>query len=728
VTGGGYVAVTVPDRENKGERIVVYGHHTARAGDTPRPLHAGAKLSAVRQRVAEVQAQQKQQSSNPSSGGGSGSARDLRDAGNLGQLKEPLDKAVNELRTGGKLRNFRPFDGGPETKFRDDAESEKNGDAGKFMNHVRERHLPQGSPTDAMVHPALETLFSSQGQLLKQKQAYTLLTGYRPNGENAGKSILTKSEGFGSSDKDAVAEALDSEIDRINAKAAPQNDRQRAALHLAAGVIGREKQLPAEVMKAIHDKIGSGKASQSTANPAAAAPAPKAEPEKPSFDPEKKIERPPHFNQSQLRDAAEDHAAKLTEDMRLPHGSEEVLVPAIEKFAWMVGNLHPGLSDKQSAGIAAATIRDMASGSRADGHAAMSSLRTGSMTAFMATLRRKADEAAAKLGKSADLGDLLDDLDALEKAFNPGELRVSAGDIGGGQFAAEAGGHAASAAHQGGGVLAHHVREAVLDTGERAAGRAARGTSPTSQPWYSPARVGAELGGNVGGEVAWRIARNFIPAPLRAAGSLAEAGVAGLARSAGKFAGREGIQGAAGIVGGLAGGALGEHAVGGGYKPPEYNDAGEPLAEAAGTLAGGATLGSDTAVKAVKVLTGAARARLIGQTVGGVVGDLAGGWAPRVATAAGCSRAARTTGSRATTKERSPGSRRNTRARRHERRDLHPAQLTHDRPATLRRRAWDQEPVSGPRGRGSEQVSPRRQKQAGQDDPGSPFELYAQGT
>jgi hypothetical protein len=636
ITGAGYIAVHAPDPDNKGERLVVYGEHYKNDGSTT-PLRAGSTLSDVRRAVADYEQkyqQQRPQNQNaPSSstiGGATSGPRELRDAQNLEPNRKALiDKTVAALKgTQGGLQTLRAGQDGPEMQFRGDGSNDKehNDAAGQFVAHLRDKHLASGAPQGQAVHKALDTLFSNEGRVLTRKQAFAQLTGYTKEGQDRNKpSILTKRPGFGSADKAEVGAALNAEIDRIVKDAAPRDDREKGALHLAASVIGVEKQLPDDVMQAVHAKIRGSTPTTGPAETAGASSsgiaAPKAQPAGPiakepdSTDPDKLVENenPPHFVASQLRDYAEGEARALRTDLRLRQADQaEILIPAIEHLARVVGHSH-GLDEQTAARVAADTFRATAAGGDWNRVMTADEIAKGNLNTFRYTLRRKADAEKLKMeaNKSAGavpLGKLLDDLDALAKAFDGGDFnpdlhpRLAAGEQGGGEFAPK-GGHGA-------GGLAGRIRQGAVegstDIVDKQAAAAARGTSRKAVPWYSPGRAIPDAGNALGGafayagaEKAMQIAERFLPAPLRTAAEVASApglvggvkaalglGFKGAIKEGAKAAAKTGLVGGASVAGGTLGALVGTKLVGHEAPAPAYHDSGEALAESAGSLAG----------------------------------------------------------------------------------------------------------------------------------------------
>jgi actin-related protein len=248
----GLFAVHAADPRNKGERVIIFGHRYEEGRPDPINLNPGARLKDVTEHF---------QNRSGNQGGQTGkSSVASQDAGWLSEkAKSEINGFLSKMGSDKKAAITGP---GVSIPARHSSDSDGNNAAGTFMNEFRARWVkPETASNSGAMYGALEALFQKQSEILKSSQFYQMLTGYKGN-EKKGDGIFKPNEDFGSSDRDEVAGALDSEITRIMDKAAPRDDAQRDALRRAVAVIGKSRNLPPETLQPIYDKIGGAAAPQ----------------------------------------------------------------------------------------------------------------------------------------------------------------------------------------------------------------------------------------------------------------------------------------------------------------------------------------------------------------------------------------------------------------------------------------------------------------------------------
>jgi uncharacterized protein YicC (UPF0701 family) len=601
VTGAGLLAISVRDPKTK-EQILLWGTNEPGERNPDGTLVPGVKMADVKRRIAEERQRRQQQAGGGGAGAGAG---EVGDAKGLGQNeKKAATDAVNRLRSAGKLRTAAGADGAEgNVAFRDHTDFDTNNDAAakgvRAWLESSDFTSPDGVKGKKLFEALQDGLFSAQGQVLKSREAYRLLTGFDFNGQAAGRGILPKEDGFG---KDGdPAEALDRTISYAQSIWPDQGlrDWQKSQLHRAVTLVGTVKNLDAETQKGLHAKIrGSTKPAASTSStapstssttPAPKAPAPGKMPpgERPGYMPKR-------WDVDKLNTAVSAQAKSIARDM----GDEDpsVIEMGMWELARSAGRMRENLSESDAAAISGAAVRSML---RAD--------KDGTTLAFdpyqfdVEHFRSALDlalEQQAKVKKGIGLDDIdeLDDLVKMPIAFEEAKHR-RAHD---GQFTFKNGGAASGVA------------------GGRASAAGPRAPKPPAERGLlEPVRLGTEVGQGMASQAVWMAMDRFMPAPARTAAKV------------GQVALKLGVSSAAGIPGGWAGQRAGEavyRAKGqrspGAYEGPNYSGVKDMAADAAGGLAGSlAGMKAGAAAGAVAGPWGAA----IGGFTGGVIGGIAGG-------------------------------------------------------------------------------------------------------
>lgn len=623
-TGGGFVGLSIPDPENKNERVFVWGRKRDRDGSSPQPIFAGGRVSDFRNR----QNQQNNQQRTQGSGGGGGDSGEAR---NLPQpLAEAVGKAFKSAQEKGLIERAGPdFDGAPRVSFRKsaDPDSERNQAAGQFMNHVR-KAAGDGEPDKGRFWGALGDLFSKQGSVLKASQFNNLLTGFNGAGEFR-QGLFRKSEGFKAADADTVSEALGGEVGRVMRDNPPDTDQQRANLHRAVYMIGRSKNLSPESMAIIHEQIRNPTVSPKVSAASVAAP----------------NDMPEGWKATEMANVSKPAATRVARTLEMHQaGQVDDLQTTIEIMARFAHANHD-LSMQDSIKVVADALADPGTG--IPKNVRQDAVRDQDFEVFIDAMDRYANALKESRRVRKAFG-LRGDLRKFSIVYDESRhTRHPSGSDRGGEFAPKSGGGGSVAGRAGRGAASSVTEQSAGAAAGGAAGgaagsRAPRRARPGERPFTDPHRVGTEVGAALVGTAAWQMASKYMASAAkqggvltaeRAAPGLADAGGGIIADRASKqgikrlvaTAGKEsglglrlaskflpGVAGgaakalvpiAASLVGGAAGSEIGHRVVEAGYgaagkkspgryTPPPPIDFGETAAEfvgsAIGTIAGGA--------------------------------------------------------------------------------------------------------------------------------------------
>lgn len=240
----GIFAIHAADPRNKGERIVLAGLRYDEGKEHPTVLNPGARLSAVLDQQAN-----RQDNNRPNN---QARPADWLSEGTRGAIRNYFKEA--QAKPGNANHKITLSSAGTTLEARNHIATEGKAPADNFKNEFRKKFLQQPVHGDAgKFYGALDGLFNTeQSRVLTVRDMYHLLTAFGNKGQQ---QILNPDENYSKSGDD-VSEALSSEISRIMEKAPPRNDAQRDLLRKAVAVVGREKQLSAEDINAISDKIG----------------------------------------------------------------------------------------------------------------------------------------------------------------------------------------------------------------------------------------------------------------------------------------------------------------------------------------------------------------------------------------------------------------------------------------------------------------------------------------
>lgn len=578
LTGEGYVIVSVQDPENKNERLVLWGEREAGQRRQDGGIIPGSRVSDTRKRILEEEQRRKQQQQQ--GGGGAGPAGD---AANIPKdVKDKVDAAINRLRSASKLQAIAAAEGSEgaiAVRHHSDFE-QANDDAGRaFSGWLQGSDMMAADGVKGRkFFEGLDALFSKQGQILKNREAYRLATGFDFNGQPSGKAIAPRTAEFG---KDGdVGEGLDKVITYAQGIFGGQDlrDTQKAALHRLVTLVGAVKNVDTEVQKGLHAKIRQGRAGAGAAEAGpkeTAAPPPPKPKAAPVGESGRATLRPEGWDEAvagpKVRDAAKGLGVEYSANRVL---TEE----AVRSLAYAAKRSYPTISTDQAVKVARDTLMTTGVGDDFD------------IRHYLEELDSQVQPYVVKKGE------FFDDLDGLMKAAFAGYDESKRKRDPEGQF--------------------------TYPDGRNVGPVAGRGRQPqpparTERGLTEPVRLGTEVGSASASQAAWMIAERFLPAPARVGAKVLRTGAI-LGGSV-----------AAGAVGGEAGGDVGERyyrARGqkspGAYDGPDYDGVDDALADVAGNI-GGALAGT----KAGALLGSAAGpgGALVGAFLGGVAGGIAGG-------------------------------------------------------------------------------------------------------
>ena len=621
-TGAGYTALVLPDPDKPGQRLVLWGEKYRDNKSPGTPLVAGGSFGEMQRKFRE-----EQQKNRP----GGGDLASLPGAKVLegkenSKLKDELKKAADSVRGD----SFPSGEVGVVMRFRRSDDVKNVGAGGKVKGKI-EKALK-----DKKTFDALQSIFSHEGQLLTQNEAFSLLTGYRADGGGAGNAALTdnghKIEGFGSKDREEVIAALASYIDGQKERF-EQKPYLRGQAHRIVALIGRVKGLPSKSIEDLHAAV---RGDDPVDEPA----------EAPREDRQERSAHPGYSGSYHENvggwslDALDKHADReankpggISDLMGIDARSREHVPLAIAALAHHVHyaaqaqGVH--LSEYEATQAASDFLHELlglsSDAAEHEKDAARESfhrfdernLSPEEMSMLTDATQRAIDAKTTgeRYGKS--------DTPQRLRKFDASEVRDPSGQWSGGK----------------GTFIGHAAGDAIDNV---AGGQTRKGDGKgQGQAWYHPVRMAGDIGSIGLGEAAWQIAQAKLPQiakPIAAAPAETFIGraiqaisptKAGLAY-AGKSALRFGGTGLAGVAGGIIGNAALTAGVNEGYKlagrkAPAYNpmqpkDAGEGLAEAGGQLAGawGAPI-------AVGLLTGNPELGLAAKVLAGSAGTYLGG-------------------------------------------------------------------------------------------------------
>ena len=599
VTGEGHVAIGVADPENKGDHILLWGKRFERNGnDRPIPLHAGGRMSLLRQRLAEVQRGQNGQN------GQKGSGTPLKDASLPGDLKKEIDTAISKMENAKPRSQLEsaPAGDGRRVEYRADSAAEHQGVAGKFMGQIRGL-LRSGNGGDAQ--KALRMLFSSQGRILGQRQIYEAVTGFRTDGKpgDAGRGVLLKNDGFASNDPGLVTDALTEEVPKA-LKAHPDDQEWKDALHRAVGIVSRVKNVSREAQNAVHALIApaSGQAAQPHDVPALPRPAVIPQPTMRAdiHDARTELRLPSHWVHETLNDDADRAADDISQynDGPMSTGDLNRVRSSIERLAISAHHRNADLMISEHEGVAAAhsLVRSLLDGGdEADTQRVLESLKHGKIH----TLTPMIDDY---------LEPIVEEREYYQKSAEPTEMQKLAAEF---------------VLAKSGESLPKALLEGGVEGGTQLASREAmRSNDAPTQSFFSPGRVAHELGAGVAADTAWQLAMHyagkFIPGyqAFKAGSEALGDGASMFQRAQHAVAApniaAHGVALAASAGAGAAGGYAADRLTGSQYNPEEDSAAGT-LGRLGGTVAG------DFAGQKVGGIVGRAAAPAFGRIAGGLV-------------------------------------------------------------------------------------------------------------
>lgn len=533
VTGAGFTALTIPHPTDKGERVVLWGERHDNLDAAPKRLHAGGRMSVVRQ-----QHQQAKFSSERSDHGEATGKVHTGDAFGLqGEPKKTIDETIGKLRGTNGILHADTTPGGPRVAYRSPNDQSGETAASAFVQHMRNQYLQRGELSHQQYAHALQALFSKQGQVATPKQAYAMLTNHRTTGEH-GKfrnGIFAQNQDFASQDKTVVARGLRAEVDRA-LKTNPSAD-VKANLHRAVQIAGIAKGLDEQTVSALHHRIGGQSQHQAQGAPAQGQQPRHAAPERSLAEhADVAPEMPKGWTRQDLANVIGPEARSVRRQLGAHWvGSEEQVHHLIETLAQNAHHIH-GLDMRDAVHAASHGILDWAGPAGETKRGAAESIKQGYAEGASDLLER-VDHQAKKLKKSADLNDF----DALLKAFDPSEARNPVGEWVG------AGGGSANTESQ-------PLRRAsgVLDA-RRWQDRQDQG-APLSP--FHPLRMAPDIASTAGMQAAWMAANKYMPksetVKANVAGKLAARRTAGgIGAEIGEVAG-DAVRGVRGFVRDLA--------------------------------------------------------------------------------------------------------------------------------------------------------------------------------
>lgn len=655
VTGVGYTVATIPDPDNKQDRLIVWGEMTD-TSNRVLDLHFGGKLSELRNYVQDTRNFQNGRFNSGNQGGvGSGGFNSQRgnqvSQGNGG----PLTHVAQDVAMPGSAEIDQAIKGMVKVQIGGGGLSttvcDKNENTPAVVNasnavskFVRDQFLANGSARTTGYAGALNTIFSKQGQVLKRNAIFQLLTGFSVRGDAKGHGVFQSNPDFAKHDPSAVSAAMNKEVERALNTGMLPDDRSRAAMTLAMVVIAQVGQVnnPAAVLdklKGFDPQNGMAPAAAGIMNnpawrapvgapplvatPAqpvvaegAAPPPPRAEAptmqeavRDNAYDMTRSHRTPAHWSADDLDRFAEDGATTAGASLSLP---DMVLLPVITNFARIVGEENADFTESDAVQVAVDTLSD---GNPAAMTRNRQAIRENDMGHFRSLLHSNADKYRRTGGMPPLAMAASGDLRKWDEGVHPRDLI--------GEFGSGGGGGGSDAGPR---SFGSRLADTAGDAADIKARGAMRKPSNASTPWHNPVRMATELGTAVGGELAWSLASRFIPGALqaKAGAGLANRGM-NLLRSAGKF----GLQSLAGLGGGLAlseAGNLGARAasgIKGETRAPEYSNDGEAAGELAGQL-GGSVLGNKLGGRGVRGVTLGALGMYGGGLIGRELGRYAG--------------------------------------------------------------------------------------------------------
>jgi hypothetical protein len=679
LTGAGWHGISVQDPENPKDRVLVFGEHYRNDRDRSAPIQVGVRTSEMRDLFTRAQENQRRQLSG---GLGQGAApvgpRDV--TGLKPEDKTEIDRTIGEI----KAKMERVDTEGGAASFRHEEETVGQGPSDKFVNHIKNTYLENGSPAGKKYFDALEaTVHSNQGRILKKRQAFSLLTGYTPQGarvKSLPHAIFKDNPDFESSDHAATARALAAEADRAIDTHRMQTEQQRASLLRAIGTVASVKGTPNYALQSVIDRIKSAPIAAAAASPppwpgAAAGfsafgarpgtrhefrPSPDAPASEPSAPPpeQPKARSAPAANPdidlrqvprtwttqeenlevNRLIDAAKTHLGAKTdlEAQKYAQGFRSALVYA--------KNLYPDMSMQDAGDVVRHAILEGFAANAGD------SIAIKGMREILSSPRgfgvwhnlivRAHDDLNKRFDPAAYFGSLIRKHGdaALAKGYDSwlDEARNAFGEWTSSGAAGAA--DAASGAHGAGQSPAQRATQEVLDGATEAVARqASKQPSKAGTPWYSPSRFIPEFGSNLAGDAASVLASaalggegqigrfaltTLAPGLLgQAGGKAAATGVRWAVKGAVPNAAYFGANAAAKMPLNAATDAA--YRAAGVRRPnpaPPESDLGRMAASGLGSM-----IGSIKAVPAVKAALGPElTARILGRRIGAGIGDALG--------------------------------------------------------------------------------------------------------